>query len=277
MYRGNEHGVLFHHLRGSRAFALAAYKTLTKDNQRLDREECAFGQVLLEVYAFCEFSTGMRLLPDSGDIEAACESEMLHDGSMLQFETFGVNFGFAWGLYRLIPFISRLAARRKEEIARTVDLGCASAFLELKESIDRWKLDFTPHPCDTSENDADGCVSMGLLARTAITLFLLAAYSDDSSNLRSLASPLVDEAVDLAHRCSGTPWETFSYWPVVVIGSFASTEEQRQAVRSVLWQDLRVVDRAREILGWLWARERDFYGLHGLAEVIRQRNTSWCC
>ena len=276
MYRGNERGVLFHHLRGSRAFAHATYKILTGGDHHLDREDREFGQILLEVYAFCEFSSKMLLLPDSEDIEAACESEMLHDGSMAQFETFGVNFGSAWGLYRLIPFISRLAARRREEIAGTADLGCAATFLELKESIDMWKSAFTPSPWGASETGSDGCLSMGLLTYTAVTLFLYAAYTDDSPSLRPLASPLVDEAIGLLRGSSGTPWATFSYWPLVVIGSFASTEEQRRAVRGALRLDLRIVDRAREVLGWLWERENDLYGLHGLADIIRERNTSWC-
>lgn len=276
MYRGNERGVLFHHLRGSRALAHATYKIVTGDNQHLDREDREFGQVLLEVYAFCELSSNMRLLPDPEDIQATCESDMLHDGSIIQFETFGVNFGFAWGLYRLIPFISRLAAQRREEIAEMVDLGCASTFLELKESIDMWKCVFTPSPWDTSENGPDGCLSMGLVTCIAVTLFLHAAYSDNSSSLRPLASPLVDEAISLVHGCSGTPWATFSYWPLVVIGAFASTEDQRQVVRNALTDDLRIVGRAREILGWLWAKDGEFYGLHGLAEVIREKNTSWC-
>jgi len=277
MYRGNRNGVSFHHLRASRYFAQVVQEALKQQNEAIEHEDRQLGQLLLEIYAYCDLSSGIRLLPDFEDMKAVYQSQVLQLETLKEFETAGANFGCTWELYKLVPRICWLVRQRKEELAQGEDLGCSATHSNLKCTIDLWRSTIKA-PTIAINHYQDGCLAAGLLSCSAITLFLHTAYyCDDQSYLRAVAQPLVDEAIELVSICSSTPWSPFAYWPTVVIASFATTAAQQISLQNMLSYDMHIVRRAKELLSWVWDVSDEVYGLNGLAQVIKERNTSWCC
>uniref|UniRef100_A0A8H7N6F7 Uncharacterized protein n=1 Tax=Bionectria ochroleuca TaxID=29856 RepID=A0A8H7N6F7_BIOOC len=192
---------------------------------------------------------------------------------------FGTLLGSSAQLYEMIPNIRRLASDRAKELSLGIDCGCAATFNVLHEQLVAfdWGTALETGPASQMEAYLCGKAAAGKLVQNALVLFLLSAYSpNDPAPVRVMASPLVDSTLEAASIISTSPWRNPVFWPIVVIASYACTDQQREKVLELMWPRIALISRAREALQWLWESPDNLYGLDGLATVFKDHDANYC-
>ncbi|OJZ83022.1 hypothetical protein ASPFODRAFT_35594 [Aspergillus luchuensis CBS 106.47] len=270
--RGNKKGHLFHHIRAARVFAPTIHTF--KDGQW-----SALVGVLLENYIYFELCSSLRLVPDQIDIDAAAQYVVPQLESLRELNTWGVMFGGASEIYKLVPDICELALRRKEQLATTDDLHCEETYQNLKAAITGWVRDADDDDgLSVDDTFSQGKIAAEIIAQNALFLFLVSSYLQDRDQeyLRQISGPLVDAMIELAPILRKTPFANTTFWPIIVTASYATTKAQRKSIVEYLPVVMPVVARALEVLQWIWDDPEGDFGLLGMAKVIESHQTSYC-
>ncbi|KAE8156561.1 fungal-specific transcription factor domain-containing protein [Aspergillus tamarii] len=269
---GNQNGVLAYHLRASCFFVqqIVATNELARNN--------ALTQVLVEMYAYLELSSALHLTATPNDPQLGPLSAISSLASIRRFTTFGTLFGSASALYEMIPDIRCLADLRQKELAHGVPLGCNATFDMLMKQLQDfdWNTALATGPSSSQEEFLRGKAAAGRLVQNAMLLFLLSAYYVDQNTLKSIAPMLVDTAIETVESITGTIWRNPTFWPAVVIGCYASTDEQRAKIMEYMRPSMALTLRARELLMCVWNSPDEAFGLSGLAKIIEAENASYC-
>lgn len=272
IFRGNRLGVLRYHLQAARHFARTVFATsTTPQNEDLAR-------VLVEMYAHLELISSLHLSSSSEDAQSVLQCAISILESVRHHATFGTMFGSAVSLYEMIPHIRGLAVARKRELLFDLDLKCKSEYNTLRERLLNfdWNAALATGPSSSQADFLLGKAAAGRLVQYALLMFLDSAYHKDNALLRQMARPIVDSAFEALDTIDGTLWKNAIYWPTVVIGSYACTDEQKERIMRQLTTRLQLTARAQEVLQWLWHGPDDLFGLDGVAQVIDEHRTYYC-
>jgi hypothetical protein len=257
--RGDGKSAQFQHYRASRHFAQMVLSQRDYDSQ--------LAGLLLEFHACTELCTAMQLLPSHEDIEAACNSPVLQLRNLHLYKSFGVLFGGASELYELSPLICQLAERRSSERATGKDLGCDEIFESLRTKIGQWSYQYTAIPAGNTVTHSD--IASGAIVQHAVLLFLYAANHQNPKVLREMSEPLVDSSIELMGSMKRTGWFA-SFWPVIVIGSFATTNAHQSEIRRFLPPVIPITEGPLQLLDWVWETPDDVIGLDGIRRGIQR-------
>lgn len=235
-------------------------------------------QVLVEMYAYLELSSALHLTITPNDPQLGSQSAISSLVHIRRFSTFGTLFGSASALYEMIPDIRRLAHLRQKELAQGVPFGCNATFNVLMKHLQDfdWNSALATGPSSSQEKFIRGKAAAGRFVQNAMLLFLLSAYHVDKGTLKSLAPSLVNTAIEMMDSISSTTWRNATFWPAVVIGSYASTDQHRARIMEYMKPSMALTMRARELLTRLWSSPDEAFGLDGLAKVIEDENASYC-
>ncbi|KAH7141738.1 fungal-specific transcription factor domain-containing protein [Dactylonectria macrodidyma] len=311
---GNFNGTLQLHLRA--IYPVARALESKHANSRM--ELVAY---LLENMAHLQFLSVLRF-PRSGDKSGNDSIDLvrlIHEGRftfLKSYETFGAYFGCAADLYEMIPTLHKFYSTRDLEISTGRDLGCAVEFNRLLHDISSWQP--PQDPCETQYKYTDtwlnalgGCegpeeraareemerarrsdespmVASAFAIQNSLLLFLYSAYlrhGEEQSRLVVATQPIVDETLDILDRIKRTTWENTTWWPAIVVGSYARSSEQQQlplANLRVFSPPMGIVTREIELLKELWNSPDDIFGLdaasglhHGVLLWRRIGKFSW--
>ncbi|KFZ14407.1 hypothetical protein V502_06092 [Pseudogymnoascus sp. VKM F-4520 (FW-2644)] len=275
IFGGNVQGAFFLHNRAVRHFAQAVHS-------RSDEQDYnPLAGALLELYAYHELGSSLRLPLDLNDVKAISTSSVLQSKHLRRFATFGCIIGCAAELYGMVPQICQLATRPRDETGE-VDKGYYDTlFQHLERSIKSWSVKVA---CDSAYSDEQSHqrspdaveIAAGMLVRNAVLIFLYSAYYLDEKCVLQISQPLVDESIELRGAIDNTPWITSTFWPLMVVGSYAHTPRQREQLLQFLPPRMPLLRRAVEILQWLWNEPEHIFGLQGLAYVLDKHDTSYC-
>ncbi|KAB8217745.1 fungal-specific transcription factor domain-containing protein [Aspergillus novoparasiticus] len=270
--RGNQNGVLAYHLRAS---SFLAQHIVGTDEFAQNH---ALSQVLVEMYAYLELSSALHLSATPNDPQLGPQSAISSIAYLRRFTTFGTLFGSASALYEMIPDIRRLADLRQKELVQGVPLGCNATFNAIMSQLQAfdWNSALATGPSSSQEDFLRGKAAAGRLVQNAMLLFLFSAYRVHQRTLKSIAHVLVDTAIEMGDSIIGTTWRNPTFWPAVVIGSYASTNDQRARIMEYLRPSMALTSRARELLMRLWSSPDEAFGLDGLAKIIAAEKASYC-
>ncbi|KAM6529418.1 hypothetical protein FALCPG4_007553 [Fusarium falciforme] len=297
---GNLNGTLQLHLRGCYPAARVLESRKTSSQMELVAH-------LLEHTALLQFSSALRF-PRPGDKSGNVWvdiSRMVQDGRftlLKSFESFGAYFGCSADLYEKVPRLHKFYATRQLEITTGRDLGCSLDFKRLLFELSSWRpiQDRSQDHYNHTEmwlNDIGGyqrsehraaqdeankrrefeqspMIAAAYAVQNMLILFLYSAYlrhREDLDRLAVATRPIVDESLDIIDRIKGSSWENTTWWPMVIIGSYATTPEHRGRLLSTLCAlspPMGIVSRGIELLKEIWNSPDDVFGLEGLAKVV---------
>ncbi|KAH6867840.1 fungal-specific transcription factor domain-containing protein [Thelonectria olida] len=304
---GNFKGTLQLHLRAIYPVARA----LESEHKNSRMELVAH---LLEYTAYLQFLSVLRF-PRPGDKSGNDSIDLvrlIYEGRftlLKSYETFGAYFGCAAELYEMIPTLHKFYSTRDLEISTGRDLGCAVEFKRLLHDISFWQP--PQDPCETQykytdtwlnglggyeapeeragrektergrKSDESPMVASAFAIQNSLLVFLYSAYlrhQEDQSRLVVATQPIVDETLDILDRIKSTTWENTTWWPTIVVGSYARSSEQRQRLLANLEEfspPMGIVTRGIELLKELWNSPDDIFGLDGLSKVVGA-NEAYC-
>ncbi|KAH7034673.1 fungal-specific transcription factor domain-containing protein [Microdochium trichocladiopsis] len=270
--RGNPQGVFCSHLSASRVFAHA----LDSPEQELRDDQLT--RILVEYYAFYELCSKVRLDVDHQEPGLCGQSMLLQVEHLRSLSGFGVFFGSSWSLYRVVPRICELAAKRRCELAKDIDLGCLETFRELQDVLSEWRCEEGPQPvaCDPDHQFSDARAAAGELVRNSLLLFLYSSMFSDREFILGVSQPIVNASIKLLPIVHPSSFANTSFWPFLVIATYATTPEQQTRILGFLPPIMPLVVRATQILRWVWNSSQNSIGLQALADIIHIRNISYC-
>jgi hypothetical protein len=85
----------------------------------------------------------------------------------------------------------------------------------------------------------------------------------------------VDQTLEIFDIIHGTPCENSMWWPVVVVGAYATIPGQRIRLLSRMGSftpPMPIVSRGMQLLKAIWDAPEDVFGLNGLSRVVEQRD-----
>ncbi|KAH7230374.1 fungal-specific transcription factor domain-containing protein [Fusarium solani] len=297
---GNFNGTLQLHLRASYPVARVLKSKHTDSQMELVAH-------LLEHTAYLQFLSGLHF-PRPGDRSGNDSIELvklIHEGRftlLKSYETFGAYFGCAADLYEMIPALHKFYSTRELEISTGRDLGCAAEFTRLLRSISSWEP--PQEPCEmhykhtetwfnalggfegpeeraareevetARKTDESPMVASAYAIQNSLLLFLYSAYlrhKEDHDRLVVATQPIVDESLDMIDRVTGTTWENTTWWPTVIIGSYAQSPKQKQRLLANLGKfspPMGIVSRGIELLKGIWDAPDDVFGLDGISKIV---------
>ena len=272
-------GALFHHLRACREFATHAMRL---GDAVADQELLSF---LLEVYLYFELLGALRS-PSDDTYGLDPETVEWCLNRLAGREESGFLLGCARDLYRLIPRVSEFGLLRQRELSAHEDLGCASLYDTLQNSIAQWQV---PHP--TGDSDValhgwtDGEITAATILQNTLMVVLQAHYFQDPGSQDTLTQqlePLIDHTLLLQQLITGEWASSVTYWPLMIMGCSVQSAQQQAMVCELLEQKqlgagMPILDRAVEVLGWVWEEARmGVSGLQVLDKVCKMRHTDLC-
>ncbi|KAH7115461.1 fungal-specific transcription factor domain-containing protein [Dactylonectria estremocensis] len=297
---GNFNGTLQLHLRAIYPVARALESKHTNSRMELVAH-------LLEHTAYLQFLSVLRF-PRPGDKSGNDSIDLvrlIHEGRftlLKSYETFGAYFGCAAELYEMIPTLHKFYSTRDLEISTGRDLGCAVEFKRLLYDISSWQPPQDPYETqykytDTwlnglggyegpeeravreeteraRKSDESPMVASAFAIQNSLLLFLYSAYlrhREDQSRLVVATQPIVDETLDIIDRIKRTTWENTTWWPTIVVGSYARSPEQQKRLLASLEEfspPMGIVTRGMELLKEVWNSPDDIFGLDGLSKAV---------
>ncbi|OBT82042.1 hypothetical protein VE02_09504 [Pseudogymnoascus sp. 03VT05] len=275
IFSGNVQGAFFLHNRASRHLAQAVHSRSDEQGYH------PLAGALLEMYAYHELGSSLRLPLDLNDVKAISTSSVLQSKHLRRFATFGCVIGCAAELYGMVPQICQLATRPRHETGEDYKGYYDSLFQHLEQRIKSWSVKVT-YDCAYSDEQRyqrspDAVeIAAAMLVRNAVLIFLYSAYYLNEQRVLQISQPLVAESIEFREAINNTPWITSTFWPLIVVGSYAHTLRQQEQLLQFLPPKIPLLRRAVEILQWLWNEPEHVFGLHGLAYVLDKHNTSYC-
>ncbi|KAH6616051.1 hypothetical protein B0J18DRAFT_459962 [Chaetomium sp. MPI-SDFR-AT-0129] len=235
---GNFNGTLQLHLRASHPIARVLESKHTSGQAEL--VAC-----LLEYTARLQFLSGL-CFPGPDDESRAADSlelvRLVHEGRfplLKSCDMFGAYFGCAAELYERPEH--RAARAEAERIRRASE---------------------------------SAMVASARVVQKTLLLFLISAYMrgpEDHDRLVAATQPIVDEALDVFEQIRGTTWENTTWWPIVIVGAYATSQEQRDWFFDGLGSftpPMGIVLRGRELLRKVWDAPDDVFELDGLSRLV---------
>lgn len=278
---GNKEGAIFHHLRASREFVEHALNSPSSVNDHDTLKFC------LEVYSYFELHAKLRLpARDSTaqDVQTVTACLEFLDGN----QTSGFLFGCAWDLYKLIPTVSDFRVLQQRELAGENEVGADELYEELVGRLYNWKA---PTPNVDSDRDNSGWttaeISAAMILQNVLIIMLQTLHCPGRDSMTLPTDSLeriIDHTLSLYDRVNGTSVGAVTYWPLMVLGFYSQTAKQRDAVRRIIQDKIEVerkglpiLDRALEVLSWVWEEsEQGVIGLECLEVVLMRRDTDIC-
>lgn len=89
--------------------------------------------------------------------------------------------------------------------------------------------------------------------------------------MRTVAGPLVDDALDAMDHVKGTTWEDTTWWPTDVVVSYARTDEQRARIEANIGgfsPPMGLLTHGFGLFKAVWGAPEDFLRLDGLSRVV---------
>ncbi|KAI1390862.1 fungal-specific transcription factor domain-containing protein [Hypoxylon trugodes] len=271
--RGNTQGMFQGHLRASRVLAQAVSNSGETDDGNLTNS-------LLGLYAYYEFLSSLRLPPNDEDFFIPHQSTMFQLPSVGDHSSpFGVAVGAAWPLYQMAPRIYEFAVTRRIELVEGNDMGCLEAFGNLRDDICELAIDDVTNGPNGQTKDGQFAKARRAAAevvRNALLLFLYSSFFEDRACILELSQPLVRSTVELLPDFILTPLINTTFWPIVVVASYATTIEHQTRFLSFLPPVMPLVTRGAEILKGVWSSPSGAFGLEGLADILDARGENYC-
>lgn len=277
---GNTDGAIFHHLKASRQLLRLAFMEPLSGE---DRDLLGF---LLELYAYLVFVghvtpnsvTEYRAIPLDPIITSSIDTN--------NFKTGGVMFGYAQGLFSLIPFISHLGRQRLLEDQYG---ECPAERLSTYDSLRRQILDW--HAPESgyreSKNSRDDLITAATIYQHSLLIFLHASFHG-SNTVNSGSITEVESSIkivlsllwNLSHASTPSPLLSIMMWPIIITGSCLRDPRLQANLRSGLLESsvtMNIVTRAVQLLDCLWAEQSDVaYGPMGLEIVMKKHGLNIC-
>lgn len=211
--------------------------------------------------------------------------ESLGDG-----KTSGSMLGCAHSLFQLIPQISQLGLRRREE----QDMSVSSGNLAFQYSLLEVKLEHWEPSVDRYKNSEfpGQLLAAGRIYQYAILTFLHTTYyGSDVTNpilLQKVDSLILKLFQLMKERKWAQPNQpkqtpaiaTTLLWPYVIMGPCMRDPEHQLHIRSMLQRspfEMTIVQRVLQLLEWLWADSSAYaYGPYGLEIIMKKHNMNIC-
>ncbi|KAJ5657536.1 uncharacterized protein N7484_001185 [Penicillium longicatenatum] len=261
---------MFNHLRASRQIILrladSPLPSSINDNGRL----FAF---ILEIYRY--FILSNNIIPyGSLDCRTVPLDLFLDDilGTMSHFDTWGFMLGDSHGLFRIIPSIAILSARRLTE--EKVSQASLEMYQELHVQITEWKPAASTIPDRKLQFQREMALNF---CREATFLYLETAMVPDTlSDTQTLAKiqNYLDNIIFYAKQAAGSPYETIFLGPLLIAGSCMLQPEQRQLLLAGLRSNRFQMQHcllAASLLEHLWNDPSGrVFGPYGLAIIMRR-------
>lgn len=266
---GNTQGAMFSHLRASRQLILqlanSPLQSSTNDNGRLF-------SFLLEIYRYLVL---INNITPFGAIESRTlpQDEFLDDivDTMAQFDTCGAIFGGSHGLFKVLPSIAVLAARRLTE--KDPSRASSEMYQALHVRITGWE---STDPIVLDQKWQSQREAALELCREAALLYLETAMFPRSLNdtlTRTKILDHVDTIMLYAEQVSESPCETILLCPLMIAGSCMGRTDHRKrlqaGLRSTRFRMNHCV-QAASLLESVWnSPSEHVFGPYGLGVVMR--------
>lgn len=239
-----------HHLKAGRALLQQA---LELPESKLNRETKAF---LAERFAYMMTLSHISMGPKSDQWVLDDTAKLFLLMQTYSPDYHGAMSGCVHELFRLIPRVSILARRRRDEIdSGTGSWDTMNEYLELHAVISNWE------PKSTDQTH----IACGTLYQQALLLYLVASHENYGQSLQNPDEHplLIQRAFEtMASALESTPSDsvvsTTLCWPLAIFGSCARTEEHHEFVRKKLdilsstYASQSVRD-TKELLEMIWA------------------------
>lgn len=248
-----------------------------------DKEACAF---LVEMYSYLASITNITFNATSEKRAIAYDASLYSFGAWEDCKTSGVMFGYASGLFKLIPQVSQFGRRRFREQAEGCGTNAESveSYKDLEAQIRNWQIPMS----STEDND----VILGLQYATyiyqeALMVYLYAGFfatDINSPRFRQMIETSIAKLFPLMesiYRLSSAPSLcSILLWPMIIMGSFLKDPEERQRLLHI-WTsssvNMAIINRATELLDLMWEEESDaVFGPYGLEIIMNRHKINFC-
>lgn len=192
--------------------------------------------------------------------------------TMTRFDTIEAIFGGSHGLFRVLPSIAALAARRLTE--QNPSLESSVMYQELHVQIAEWRSSESIDLGQEWQSQREAALA---LCREAALLYTETAMFPNALNdtlLRTRIQNHVNTIMLYAEQASGSPWEGILLCPLIIAGSCMVRTDQRHclqiSLRSTRFHMNHCVQAAKLLeLVWNDPSERVF-GPYGLGVVMQR-------
>jgi hypothetical protein len=199
-----------------------------------------------------------------------------------QYKTFGTMFGCSSEIYEFIPRICDLATslRYPDESDTSRPPHDVAEWITLERSISGWTpLRFLPG----KESWIAEQKTSAQIYKISMLIFLYTAYCTRYSlkvYFMEKVRPLVREVLPLLGAIHSSAMATTMLWPVMIIGSCLDQPSQQQELRQMLTVSrfkMRIVDRAIQLLDWVWeASDEGMLGSYRLEAQMKRHKFVFC-
>lgn len=222
----------------------------------------------------------VRLMDREADLQTILPSFIRRLDSLNYSSAFGALLGYGSHLYELIPMISLLIRDRQSEMNQGRNLRCVERYIDMWAQLLGWSTQETA--AELSEiHEIDSRIAAAMLLRNVLLIWLMAAFHGDIMTANSLLTrdaDLMNESVSLIREISKTDMCMVTFWPSVVVGTFAQTPEHRETIESCFsGSTVPCVARGKEMLHWVWDDpDVKVVGISGLERLAKARGTGVC-
>lgn len=200
--------------------------------------------------------------------------------------TFGVMFGFASGLFKLIPQVCQFGRDRFLEGTDVDEVSASSlqTYEDFQTQICDWQIPIDANGCQEA---AVGSSLVAHIYREALLIYLHAAFfasGVSNSIFRHKIEALVTKLLPLMDKITQLPSISslcsVLLWPSIIMGSCLQWHEERQAFRQIFgrWQHgMAISDRAVQLLEWVWEEDNNsVFGPYGFEIVMNRHKINFC-
>jgi hypothetical protein len=269
-------GSIFPHLRACQQLIQWLLNESQQDRAMDNRSLLGFA---LEVYAYLVLANIITPYNTVGDRTLPVDHLLTSLGTLSVYDTFGLMFAGAHGLFETIPQISILYKERLEEKSNC-SMESKAIYTKLYTSIANWEL------CKISSVSADLAIQREAIAevyRYSLFIYLETAMSGlivDDPGILCKIQDHIDTVFSILPQLFGSQYGAILLWPLMICGSCMVKENQREyltkSLRTSRYQMKHCVT-ACDLLELLW-RDTDTcaYGPYGLHLMMQKHNISYC-
>ncbi|KAE8140069.1 fungal-specific transcription factor domain-containing protein [Aspergillus pseudotamarii] len=267
---GNAQAAMFSHLRASRQLVLqlvsSPQQSSSDDSSRLLSFVLGVYRYLVLINSITPFGAiRSRALPDDTFLDDFVST-------MTRFDTNEAIFGGSHGLFRVLPSIAALAARRLTEQDPSPE--SSEMYQALHVRIAEWK---SPEPIFLDQKWRSQREAALALCREAALLYMETAMFPNAPSdtlLRTRIQDHVDTIMLRAEQAAGSPCESILLCPLIIAGSCMVRTDQRQCLQASLRSTRFHMDhyvQAAQLLELVWNDPSErIFGPYGLGIVMQR-------